>query len=204
MHFIFSVWLVWARDVRYLLCHIIASPTWASYQIRKISDLRMGRERFPHHRGLTIPTRIRHVLWCIPGSLTSGFLWSQWRWKRSRHSRSMRNPQFMYLVRAHVNVNEWQLSWNASEWNVNNFHQGPFWQTMFNSLWSSDTVWRQRSGSTLTQVMTCCRTAPSHYLNRCRLIMNDDLWQSPDGNFTRGTSAIYGWNQLEIAYLKFH
>ena len=27
--------------------------------------------------------------------------------------------------------------------------------------------WRQRSGSTLAQVMACCLTAPSHYLNQC-------------------------------------
>ena len=30
----------------------------------------------------------------IRWSLTSGFLWSQWRGKRSRHSQRMRNPQF--------------------------------------------------------------------------------------------------------------
>ena len=30
----------------------------------------------------------------MPGSLTSGFLWSRWRARRSRHSRRMRNPQF--------------------------------------------------------------------------------------------------------------
>ena len=29
-----------------------------------------------------------------------------------------------------------------------------------------------RSGSTLTQVMACCLTAPSHYLNQCRLIIS--------------------------------
>ena len=39
-------------------------------------------------------TCVTHVPWCMPGSLTSGFLWSRWRWKRSRHSRRMRNPQF--------------------------------------------------------------------------------------------------------------
>ena len=39
-------------------------------------------------------TCMTRVSWCIPGSLTSGFLWSRWRWKRSRHSRCMRNPQF--------------------------------------------------------------------------------------------------------------
>ena len=36
---------------------------------------------------------VTHVPWCMPGSLTSGFLWSQWRGKRSRHLRRMRNPQ---------------------------------------------------------------------------------------------------------------
>ena len=44
-------------------------------------------------------TCVTHVPWCIPGSLTSGFLWSLWRGKRSRHSRCMRNPNFSYLAR---------------------------------------------------------------------------------------------------------
>ena len=39
-------------------------------------------------------TCLTHVPWCMPGSLTSGFLWGQWRGKRSQHSRRMRNPQF--------------------------------------------------------------------------------------------------------------
>ena len=30
----------------------------------------------------------------LPGPLTSGFLWSRWRRKRSRHSRRMRKPPF--------------------------------------------------------------------------------------------------------------
>ena len=38
-------------------------------------------------------TCVTQVPWCMPGSLTSGFLWSRWRGKRSRHSRRMRNPQ---------------------------------------------------------------------------------------------------------------
>ena len=40
-----------------------------------------------------------------------------------------------------------------------------------NSLWPSDAIWWQRSGSTLAQVMTCCLMAPSHYLNQCWLVM---------------------------------
>ena len=39
-------------------------------------------------------TCVKHVPWCMPGSLTSGFLWIRWRGKRSRHSRRMCNPQF--------------------------------------------------------------------------------------------------------------
>ena len=39
-------------------------------------------------------TCVTHVPWCMPGSLTSGFFWSRWRGKRSRHSRRMRNPRF--------------------------------------------------------------------------------------------------------------
>ena len=55
---------------------------------------------FSPHRGFAIPTRIMvtHVLWCMPGSLSSGFLWSRWRGKRSRHSRRMRNPQFYIFL----------------------------------------------------------------------------------------------------------
>ena len=43
-----------------------------------------------------------------------------------------------------------------------------------NSLWPGDTIvtiWRNKSGSTLAQVMACCLTAPSYYLNQCWLII---------------------------------
>ena len=39
-------------------------------------------------------TCVTHVPWCMPGPLTNGFLWSQWRGKCSRHSRRMHNTQF--------------------------------------------------------------------------------------------------------------
>ena len=38
-------------------------------------------------------TCVTNVPWCMPGSLISGFRWSRWRGKRSRHSQHMRNPQ---------------------------------------------------------------------------------------------------------------
>ena len=52
-----------------------------------------------------------------------------------------------------------------------------------NSLWPSDTIWHQRSWSTLDQVMACCLTAPSHYLNQCWLLISVFLWHSPESNF---------------------
>ena len=39
-------------------------------------------------------TCVTHVPWCIPGSLSSGFLWSRWREKCFGHSWPMRNLQF--------------------------------------------------------------------------------------------------------------
>ena len=64
-------------------------------------------------------------------------------------------------------------------------------------LGPSDAIWRQRSGSPLAQVMACCLTAPSHYLNQCWLIISKVEWHSSKGKFTRDTSAINHWNYLE-------
>ena len=58
-----------------------------------------------------------------------------------------------------------------------------------NPLWRSDTKWPQRSGSTLAQVMACCLTAPSHYLNLCWLIISKVKCHSSEDNFTRESWA---------------
>ena len=50
---------------------------------------------------------------------------------------------------------------------------------MLNSSWPSDAIWRHRSGSTFTQSMACCLTAPSHYLNQYWLITSEVMWHSP-------------------------
>ena len=59
-----------------------------------------------------------------------------------------------------------------------------------NSLWRSDAIWQQGSGSTLAQVMACCLMAPSHFLNQCWLIIGEVRRHSYEGNFTRDTSTI--------------
>ena len=72
-----------------------------------------------------------------------------------------------------------------------------WWSRKINPLGPSDAIWRQRSGSTLAQVMACCLTVPSHYLNQCRLIISKVEWHSSKGKFTRDTPAINHWNYLQ-------
>ena len=72
-----------------------------------------------------------------------------------------------------------------------------------NSLWPSDAIWRHRSGSTLAQVMACCLTAPSHYLDWCWLTISKIQWHSSEGNFTRDNSAINISICWKITYLRF-
>ena len=75
------------------------------------------------HRG----TCVTHVPWCMPGSLTSPFLWSWWRWKRSRHSQCMRNVEFFVSGKKPITLGmtldgfvmrgEYLVFWYFSHWN---------------------------------------------------------------------------------------
>ena len=75
-------------------------------------------------------TSMTHVRWCMPGSLTSGFPWSRWLGKRSRHSRRMRKPQLYVSVRVGVGggVGGWGLGlglgvggWGGKVWGDSHF-----------------------------------------------------------------------------------
>ena len=68
--------------VKLWFAHVPGMPGTFS-QPRRVSDPDI-------HHG----TCVTHVPWCMPGSLTSGFLWSWRPGKRSRHSRRMRNLKF--------------------------------------------------------------------------------------------------------------
>ena len=66
-------------------------------------------------------TCVTHVAWCMPGSLTSGFLWSRWREKHVCHSRRMRNPLFCVsdkrlMVNSAISISQWDQAF------VNNCH----------------------------------------------------------------------------------
>ena len=55
-------------------------------------------------------TRVTHVPWCMPGSLSSSFSWSRWVGKRSRHSRRMHIPQsYVSGKRPIFSCSEWTI-----------------------------------------------------------------------------------------------
>ena len=61
-------------------------------------------------------------------------------------------------------------------------------------------IWQQRARSTFVQVMARCLTVPSHYLNQFWLILSEDLWHSPEGNFTGNAQDVYPWYEFKITY----
>ena len=70
------------------------------------------------------------------------------------------------------------------------------WYTSGVNSWRPrDAIWWCSSGSTLAQVMVCCLTAPSHYLNQCWLIISEVLWHSPQNKFIGIAQDIFiKWN----------
>ena len=72
-----------------------------------------------------------------------------------------------------------------------------FWPPYVNSLWFSDATFRHKAGSTLAQVMACCRMAPSHYLSQRWLLINKVLWRLPKTKFTGSDQNTDLQNEFE-------
>ena len=70
-----------------------------------------------------------------------------------------------------------------------------------NSLGPNDDIWRQRYESTLAQVMACCLTATSHYLNQCWLIISKIQLHSSDGNLHQSSMTKIN---MKFTHLKCH
>ena len=62
---------------------------------------------------------------------------------------------------------------------------------VLDSLWLSDATWWHGTVSTSAQVLACCLTAPSHYLNQC--------WTYHESGPLRIT-----WGQCHKRYLSHH
>ena len=66
-----------------------------------------------------------------------------------------------------------------------------------NSLWLCDAIWWHRSWSILVQVMACCLTAPSHYLNQLLHFISKILYHLPVSNFTLSAQTTILHNEFE-------
>ena len=105
-------------------------------------------------------TYMAHVPWFMLGSLTSGFLWSRWRGKRSRHSRRMCNPHFWPAHRA----GPLRCNFFGQPGSVSKFP--PF-------LWVKLWVWWVGRG-----YIEISRYFPAFWINRVTLVTKIKLWYS--------------------------
>ena len=96
---------------------------WVSSLIRKMAVAHApgmsGTFFFPPPRvsnpGMPHGTCMTHVPWCMPGSLASGFLWSQWRKNVPGIPGACATHNFIYLVRGQwVNLSTIQFKWEQS------------------------------------------------------------------------------------------
>ena len=117
--------------------------------------------------------------------------WKPSTWKRCHDKKQQISRTISYGWESHQMFN-WVIRatkyWlNIQNWKCQNIlHDFLFfcWYNLINinafeiinSLAPSDAIWWQKSGSTLAQVMACCLTAQSHYLNQCWLINTKVLW----------------------------
>ena len=97
------------QAVSWLDCYYNVPWTLARYVKLRVAHAPVMPGTFPPPPRVSNPnmhhgTCVTYVPWCMPGSLTSGFNWSRWRGKHSRHSRRMRNPQFYVSDKRPTNI----------------------------------------------------------------------------------------------------
>ena len=103
----------------YTICIIVMLP-WASYQIHKIAGAHapgMPGTFSPSPQvsdlGMHHGTCVTHVPWCMPGSLTNGFLWNRRRGKTFPAFPAHARPQFCISGKR-------PMHWQSL---LNNFHR---------------------------------------------------------------------------------
>ena len=158
-----------------LICALING--WVNN--REAGDLRRHRARYDVTVMNTTRTkqRIFKLCWCRTvhekSSLfqfvcfPSGFIWIPHFYVSSRNLHCVMYTEIMNKIYPHAKLTKCNKMLIVCM------------NTGVNSLRTSDAIWRNKSGSTSAQVMACCLTAPTHYLNQCWL-------QSRQVAFTRG------------------
>ena len=138
---------------------------------RELRMHRECRELFPRHRGLTIPAcatarAVTHVPWCLPGSLTHGFLWRRWWGKRSRYSRRMHNPQFYVAGKRPIAFTQTDLfywtRWDTFQWQFHHYRTIYLHENVFgNAIWLMRSVFL-KAESVIEYVLVCIVFSVGH------------------------------------------
>ena len=119
------------------------------------------------------------------------WLFIHWRVVRSAICNS-NNDRAYIIIPNHLPSTEYQeIQQSKQKEKVLHYSFGP-----------SDAIWRGRSWSTMVQVMACCLTAPSHYLNQCWLIIGTVLWHSSEDIFIRRCEDTNQLNKIENCIFK--
>ena len=72
---------------------------------------------------------------------------------------------------------------------------------LIHSLWPSNAIWLDRSGSTFVQIMAWYLMATSHCLSQCWIITSV-LYHSPKDDFTRNVQNTYPWYEFNKSGFK--
>ena len=137
-----------------------------------------------HHMGSNRCFSARQYLLCVSNGDTAVLHLALWRTATGDRFRGLAPGYLALSYQDNVLVPSGNKSHFLSQgWPTSNLQYGvspslgQIWDIDFtepmlhiNSLWPGDTIWRHGTRSTLDQVMACCLTAPSHYLNQCWLI----------------------------------
>ena len=116
-----NIVMIWYRSILLIVSSLISSASQTSYDYHNGPLTRYVKLRVAHASRIPVTfsppprvsdpdmyhgTCIPHVPWCMPGSLTGGFLWSRWRGKRSRHYGARATHNFTYLLRGPCQWND--------------------------------------------------------------------------------------------------
>ena len=137
---------------RYVNLRVVHAPgmTGSFLQTPRVSDPDM-------HHG----TCVTRVPWCMPGSLTSGFLWSRCRGKHSRHPGACATYNITYLVRGPY-----------TDW-IKEIHKYHVWNTSIYVVWCNRTLCFFTSWREMIVYLICGISYNLKYVIKCSVIL---LW----------------------------
>ena len=175
-----------------LYCYVLWCCTLATGQPMTLIKMMNWIELIPLHyqsKAFNISLKTMNPRWIPRTKASDAELWcffdlrlnkrlskQSWGWCFETLSRPLWRHCNVWYVR-HLII--CSVEWDRSPWTCifPNSWERPYARPSLNSLRPSNVIWRQGSWSTLAQLMACCLTVPSHYLNQCWQLVSEVSWQ---------------------------